>query len=295
MKKLFLIFGGLLVFVVSTGFIALEITKQQVKSRTQENVERVTREIIEKEEGNLTQEEIDSRIQEEIKKEIEGRTKQIVGQIFEGGSKSLQNRHKVKWAGHEFEVAYLDTSQYVTTGNKSITFTNNGWYAPSYSMPRSMLLDANLNKKSKVRITADFEGEMKSTNEDCTEYCITTEQYHFSEFAIYIVDESGNKQGTRVLGTRHNIVQGNKRDKYKFTELTVENTGDEIVVMDSTGYRISYSKDFKYITTEAGRELNRGADYGQVHQDQKWRLGINCHVNGEGYCRLTIKEIQIVE
>ena len=89
---------------------------------------------------------------------------------------------------------------------------------------------------------ADFEGEMKSANESCTGACITTEKYHFSEFGIYMIDESGNRQGMRVLGTRHNVVQGNNKDKYKFTGLTVENTGSEIVVTDSTGYQIKYRR-----------------------------------------------------
>lgn len=294
MKKLFLI-TGILVFIVVAGFIAVEITKQQVKRITKKQDERIIRELVEREPGSLTQEEINRRVQEEIDRITEQRTNDIFNRILKGWySDSLQNLHQTKWAGHEFEVAYLDTSQYQTTGNKDIKFTGNGWYAPSYSLPRSKLLDVNLNQKVKVKITADFEGQMKSTNEDCTGFCITTERYHFSEFGIYMIDESGNRKGMRVLGTRHNIVQGNNKDKYNFTELIVENTGDEIIVTDSTGFKISYTRDFKYVTTVAGRELNEGGDYGKFNQDQKWMLGINCHVNGEGYCKLEIKEIQIM-
>ena len=211
-----------------------------------------------------------------------------------GKFQSLKNVHKVNWVGHEFEIAYLDTLQYKNTGNKDIKFTDNGWYAPSYSLPRSKLLDVNLNQKVKVKIKANFEGEMRSTNEDCTGHCITTERYHFSEFGIYMNDESGNRQGMRVLGTRDSIINGNKRDKYNFTEFTVENTGEEIIISDNTGFEISYSMDFNYVTNEAGvREVNIGGNYGKLNQDQKWMLGINCHVNGEGYCKLEIKEIVV--
>ncbi len=223
-----------------------------------------------------------------------GFTLQQVLKSLGGNFKSLKNVHKTNWVGHEFEVAYLDTLQYKNTGNKDIKFTNNGWYSPSYSLPRSKLLDINVNQKIKVKIKADFEGEMKSTNENCIGNCIITEDYHFSEFGIYMIDESGNRQGMRVLGTRNNIIQGNTRDKYKFNELIIENTGEEIILMDNTGFKITYSKDFNYVTTEAGKELNNGGNYGKLNQDQKWMLGINCHVNGEGYCKLELKEI-IVE
>lgn len=291
---------GILVFILVASFIAVEITKQQIKRITKSETERITREVIKARTANLTQEEIERQTQEEIDRITEERTREITNQILGGNSKSIQNLHQVTWAGHEFEVAYLDTSQYQTTGNKDIKFTDSGWYAPSYSLPRSRLLDANLNQKAKVRITADFEGEMKSTNEGCTGYCITTERYHFSEFGIYMIDESGNRQGMRVLGTRHNIVQGNNKDKYKFTELTVENNGDEIIVTDSTGFEIRYSRDFYYVTTkDGGKEKNQGrftySPSGTLNTNQKWFLGINCHVNGEGYCKLDVKEIQVIE
>ena len=265
MKKLILIIT-IAIFIVVTGFVTVTITRQIFESAT----------------DNLSQEQLNNLT-----------PKDIINQLAGDRLTSLGSLHKTNLAGHEFELAYLNTQQYKTTGNKDIAFTKSGWYAPSYSMPRSKLLDVNLNQKIKLKITADFEGEMKSSNVDCTEYCITTERYHFSEFGIYIIDEDGNRQGIRVLGTRHNIAQGNSREKYKFTQLIVENTGEEIVITDSTGYTLAYSKDFKYITTEAGKELNRGGDYGKLNPDQKLMLGINCHVNGEGYCKLTIKEIQI--
>lgn len=265
MKKIVLIIA-VVIFVIIAGFITITITRQ----------------IFEKETAFLTQGQKDSLT-----------PKDIINHLVGKRLSKVENLHKVRWAGHEFQVGYLNTLQYQTTGNKDIKFTSNGWYAPSYSLPRSTLLDVDISQKVKLKITADFEGEMKSTNTDCTGYCITTESYHFSEFGIYIVDESGNRQGMRVLGTRHNIVQGNNKEKYHFTGLTLENTGDEIIVTDSTGYTFSYSRDLKYITTSAGRELNTGGSYGKVNLDQKWMLGINCHVNGEGYCKLNVKEIQI--
>ena len=267
MKKLYWVIG-VLIFIVVAGFITVTITRQVI--------ERVTSGLTQEQKDNLT-------------------PKDIVNHIVGERLNKVENLHKVTWAGHEFRVGYLDTAQYQTTGNKNITFSDNGWYAPSYSLPRSTLLDVNLNQKVKVKITADFEGEMKSSNDDCIGYCITTEKYHFSEFGIYMIDESGNRQGMRVLGTRHNIIQGNNKKQYNFTQLIVENTGDAIIVTDSTGFTISYSRDFKYVTTEAGKELNRGGDYGKLNQDQKWMLGINCHVNGDGNCKLEIKKIEVLK
>ncbi|MDP3661513.1 MAG: hypothetical protein Q8R17_01515 [bacterium] len=209
-----------------------------------------------------------------------------------GLNAKVVNVKKRIWAGHEFETGILKTGQYKTDGNTAIQFSDSGWYAPSYSLPRSTLLDVNLNQKNKVRVSAIFEGEMKSKNTDCTDRCITTESYHFSEFGIYLVDESGHRQGMRVLGTRHNIVQGNSRTAYKFTELTLENTGTDIILTDSTGFVISYSADLKYVSSPGGvREENKGGSYGVLNPREKWRLGINCHVNGEGYCKLNIKEV----
>lgn len=220
------------------------------------------------------------------------------GQVFRsfgGYIQILKDAHKVNWAGHEFEVAYLDNYQYKHSGNRNIKFIENGWYAPSYSLPRSKLLDVNLNQKIKIKIKADFEGEMKSTNENCINNCILTGDYQFIESGIYMIDESGNKQGMRLLGTRENIVQGNIRDKYHFTELTIENTGDEIIVTDDTGFKISYSRDFKSVSTGSGKEQNTGGGYYKtLNPNQKWVLGINCHVNAEGYCKLKVNEI-IVE
>lgn len=176
---------------------------------------------------------------------------------------------------------------------------NDGFRAGSYSMPRTKLLDVNLNQKIKVKIKADFEGKLDGSiadsNKDCAGFCRTTEQYHFSEFGIYAIDEDGNKQGLRVLGTRHNITAGNSRKEFAFTKLTIQNTGEEIIVTDNTGFKVLYTKDLNYAIGEAGKKIYVGADYGEVNQNQKWFLGINSHVNGEGYTKLKIKEIQVIK
>ena len=297
MKKIFWI-AGILVFILVAGFIAVQITKQQIKRITQKETERFTKELIEKRIGDTTHEEIKKLTQEEIDKISEERTKQIMNQIL-GGKPEVVNVQQVNWAGHTFETGVLSTSQYKTDGNKDVKFTDKGFYAPSYSLPRSKLLDVNINQKTKVKITADFEGEMKSSNEGCTGYCITTESYHFSEFGLYLIDESGNKMGMRVLGTRHNIARGNDKTEYKFTGFEIENTEGEIMLTDSTGFKINYSEDFAYVTSPgAGKEMNNGrytySPSGSLNPSEKWFLGINCHVNGVGYCKLEIKEIQII-
>ncbi len=212
-----------------------------------------------------------------------------------GKFQSLDNVHKVNWAGHEFEVAYLDTLQYKTTGNKNIEFTEKGWHAPSYSMPRSRLLDVNLNEKVKVTIKANFEGEMTSSNEDCTDFCMTTERYHFSEFPIYIGDEDWHRKPMKIFGTRESPDEGNVRNTYNFpVEFTVENNNTNIIFSDNSGFKRTFSKDLKYILHESGEIVSARASYGEVNTDQKYFLVINCHVNAEGYCKLNIKEI-IVE
>lgn len=209
----------------------------------------------------------------------------------------VENSHEVTWAGHVFEVGQLRTPQYKSDG--VVEFTGDGFKAGSYSMPRTKLLDVNLNQKIKVKIKADFEGRLDdsiaNSNEDCLGFCITTERYHFSEIAIYAIDEDGNKQGLRVLGTRLNITRGNSRKDFAFTELTIENTGERIIVTDNTGFKVSLTKDLNYAIGEDGKDIYVGADYGEMNQDQKWVLGINSHVNGEGFSRLKIKEIQVVK
>lgn len=272
---------AILIFIVVAGFITINITKRVYSSVFQQVAKSIT--------GKET----------DVSKVSPDDLKVLVGSRT---SKWVDVKH-VTWAGHKFEIGKLSTQQYETSGNDSIQFTDSGWHAPSFSMPRSKLLDVNLNEKVKLKITADFEGGLKNmgiVNKDCGENinwygakCLTTEAYHFSEFATYLIDEDGNKRALRILGTRQNIVQGNIRERYNFSDLTVENMGEEIVVTDNTGFKLSYSKDFKYVTTDGGREANRGSNYGELNPNQKWMLGINCHVNGLGFCKLEIKDIQI--
>ncbi|MBI3535306.1 MAG: hypothetical protein HY072_07455, partial [Deltaproteobacteria bacterium] len=119
-----------------------------------------------------------------------------------GKAARVVNIKKLTWAGHEFETGVLSTGQYKTDGNKDVKFTESGFYAPSYALPRSKLMDVNLNEKVKVKIAGTFEGQMDSPNTDCTGFCMTKEKYHFSEFGIYLIDESGNRQGIGGVGTR---------------------------------------------------------------------------------------------
>jgi hypothetical protein len=180
-----------------------------------------------------------------------------------------------------------------------VEFTNDGFRAGSYAMPRTRLLDVNLNQKIKVKIKADFEGglddSIANSNEGCEGWCITTEQYHFSELGIYAIDEDGNKQGLRMFGTRRSIAEGNSSKDFAFTELTIENTGDEIIVTDNTGHKVLLTADLNYATGAGGEKIYVGADYGEMNQDQNWFLGINSHANGEGYTKLKIKEIQVIK
>lgn len=280
MKKVFWIVF-VLIFIVVAGFIATKITKVVITKviRTQMGNSELA--------GKTTQTEFDQIVDNQFKIIISG--------IFR--RPRVENSHEVTWAGHVFKVGQLRTSQYKSDG--AVEFTSDGFKAGSYSMPRTTLLDINLNQKTKIKIKADFEGRlddsMANSNEDCLGWCITSERYHFSEFAIYAIDEDGNKQGLRALGTRHNIVRGNSRKDFAFTELTIENTGERIIVTDNTGFKVSYTKDLNYLIDEGGKDIYIGADYGEMNQNQKWFLGINSHVNGEGYTKLKIKEIQIIK
>lgn len=273
---------GVLVFVVVAGFIAIEITKMVVRGIMKAKME-----------NSIL---ADKTTQAEFDQIVDDNVKIIINGIFR--QPKVENPHEVTWAGHVFEVEQLRTSQYKSDG--TVEFTNDGFRAGSYSMPRTKLLDVNLNQKIKVKIKADFEGRLDSSaansNENCVGFCITTERYHFSEFGIYLLDESTGKMGMRVLGTRHNTVRGNSRKEFKFTELTVENTGDEVILTDSSGNKLIYSKDFAYVTGEAGKGPNTGTgNYGKLSPNEKWVLGINSHINGEGYSKLKIKEIQVIK
>ncbi|MBI4010049.1 MAG: hypothetical protein HY361_02545 [Candidatus Aenigmarchaeota archaeon] len=201
---------------------------------------------------------------------------------------------EVTWAGHPFEIGKLSTFQYPTSGNAGIQFTDKGFYAPSYSLPRSKLLDVNMNQKIKVKVTGNFEGQlynMSTVNAGCGKNinyygakCLTTEAYHFSEICIYLVDSKETKYGIRCLGTRHNLIQGNIREHFKFDWFTVENTGKGVIVEDSSGIKLDFIDD---MTTEHS--------ISSLDKNDKWRLRINSHVNGEGWSRVEINDIEIVK
>lgn len=271
----------IVVFVVVAGFIAREITKGVITKIMREKME----------ESGMTS----KTTQTEFDRIVDAQFKIIVKGIFI--KPKVENPHEVTWAGHLFEVGQLRTSQYKSDG--TVEFTDDGFEAESYAMPRTKLLDINLNQKIKVKIKADFEGglddSISNSNKECVGFCITTEQYHFTEFGIYAIDEDGNKQGLRVFGTRQNITEGNSRKDFAFSELTIENTGERIIVTDNTGFKVSFTKDLNYAAGEGGKDIYVGADYGEMDQNQKWVLGINSHVNGEGYTKLKIKEIQVIK
>ena len=261
MKKLFLIIGGL-IFIVIAALITVTVSK------------RITDEIVPDGVGKPSALEI----------------KRLVG----GATGKATSTSQVTWAGHLFEIARLSTLQYDTSGNKDIKFTENGFAAPSFSLPRSKLLDVNMNQKIKIKVIGNFEGQlenMDTVNKDCNEKinwhgakCLTTEEYHFSEICIYLVDSKETKYGVRCLGTRDSITRGNIREHFNFDWFTLENTGQGIIFNDSSGFKLDLTND-----TQTEHKLT------DLDKNDEWRLRINSHVNGIGYSKLEISEIQIMK
>lgn len=270
MKKIFLIIG-VLIFIVVTVFITIKITRSIFNNVTQNVVETAT--------GGANNSTPDS-------------LKQL-WQAWENTSNKPVDVRRVTWAGHLFEIGKLSTSQYDNSGNDGIQFTDNGFSAPSFSLPRSKLLDVNMNKKIKIKVSGNFEGKLDNidtVNKDCGEEtnwygakCLTTEAYHFSEICIYLVDSKEAKYGIRCLGTRDSIIKGNIRETFKFKWFTVENTGKGIIFEDSSGFKLDLTQD---LTTE--HKLS------SLDKNDEWRLRINSHVNGVGYSKLEISEIKIL-
>lgn len=256
MKKLFLIVG-VLIFIVVAYFITVEITKR----------------IFEKETASLTQEEVDRLT-----------PKEILNHIVGGDSQNFDNLHKVTWAGYNFEVAKLKSPYYKSDGK--VEWTNNGFIARDFSMPRSKLLDVNMNQKIKIKVIANMEGKLESDVSDCKDdACFNEHEYPFAEFATYFVDSRDSyeiKYGIALVGTRDRIAAGHARSEFKLDWFTVENTGKEIIFEDSSGRKIVTDENSP---TEQKLSI--------LDRDDKWRLRINSHVNGMGYTKLEIKEIQI--
>lgn len=255
MKKLFLIIGAL-VFIVVTYFITVGITKKIVEEKTE----------------GLTQQEIDRLT-----------PKEIINQMIGGDSQNFDNLHQVIWAGHNFEVAKLNSPYYKSDG--VVEWTSNGFIAHDYSMPRSKILDVNMNQKIKIKVIGNFEGKLESDVPDCTsEDCLFENSYPFAEFAIYFVDSRDSyeiKYGIALIGTRDRIAIGHARSEFKFDWFTVENTGKEIIFEDSSGRKLVLDE-----SSQTHQQLN------VLNPKDEWSLRINSHVNGKGYTKLEIKEIQ---
>ena len=195
----------------------------------------------------------------------------------------LENVHKVTWAGHNFEVAQLRSPDYKSDG--SVEWTSNGFIAHDYSMPRTKLLDVNMNQKIKVKVIANMEGRLDSDVSDCKPDRCKEFDYPFSEFALYFVDSKDSheiKYGFALIGTEDNIAVGNVRDTFKADWFSVENAGDRIIFEDSSGRKIVGDEN-----SPTEHKLSK------LNQNDEWRLRINSHVNGVGYTKLEIKEIQV--
>lgn len=244
-------------FVVVAYFITVEITKR----------------IFEKETEGLTEEEVDSLT-----------PKEILNHIVGGDSQNFDNLHQVTWAGHNFEVAKLKSPYYKSDG--IVEWIDNGFLAHDYSMPRSKILDVNMNQKIKIKVIANMEGKLDSVVPDCKDdACFNEHEYPFAEFAIYFVDSRDDyeiKYGIALFGTRDRISTGHTRNQFKSEWFAVENTGKEIIFEDSSGRRFVLDENSP---TEHKLSI--------LNKDDEWRLRINSHVNGMGYTKLEIKEIQI--
>lgn len=201
-----------------------------------------------------------------------------------GDSQNFDNLHKVSWAGHNFEVAKLRSPYYKSDG--MIEWIDNGFIAHDYSMPRSKMLDVNMNQKIKIKVIGNFEGKLESDVPDCaSENCLSEHDYPFAEFAIYFVDSRDSyeiKYGIALIGTRDRITAGHARSEFKFDWFSVENTGKEIIFEDNLGRKLVFDKN-----TPSEHKLS------DLNQDDEWKLRINSHVNGIGYTKLTISEVEI--
>ena len=208
----------------------------------------------------------------------------IANYVSGGRLNRVDNLHQVSWAGHNFEVSQLRDVNYKSDGK--IEWTDNGFLAHDYSMPRSKLLDVNMNQKIKIKVTANMEGKLESDVPKCTtDACFFDHSYPFAEFGVYFVDNKDDGEirfGIALIGTRDRIALGNARNKFKFDWFSVENTGKEIIFEDSSGRKFALDKNTR--TNHTLSELNQG---------DEWRLRINSHVNGKGYTKLEIKEIQV--
>ena len=185
----------------------------------------------------------------------------------------------VEWADHTFSIAKTGNVEFVENGFKVFGRSNN-----DDGLATSKLVDVNMNQRIKVTVVGDFEGKYVSGE--------------WSEFAIYLAEKDAaffdKKAGIALLGSRDNVAQSdaprageNVRDEFKFEWFSVENTGDKIIIEDSSGRVI---------------EENRGTEKSSSHNvferldsEKEWNIRINSHVKGEGETSLNVKEIIVEE
>lgn len=271
----------ILIFLVIAGVIAYSIFQVVARQIITKNVEWQIRGVLNNTEGNLPKAEFEKKVTEEIDKVVKFRTDHILNRIIRLSPDRMTDIQKTTWAGHSFETADLRSIQYRSGG--PIEWTGNGFVAGGSTMPRTKLLDVDFNQKIKVIIIANMEGELNSDNSHCKiPSCIIDSEYNFVELPVYLMDNDETKYGLRVLGTRHNIIQGNTRNKFKFTWFSVENTGKSIIFEDSGGTRLT--SDEIIVSSSKPSDLN---------PNDPWRLRINADVNGDGYAKLEIKEIRV--
>jgi hypothetical protein len=258
MKKIIFIVAGL-IFIAVTVLITINITKK----------------IIEKETAGLTQAQKENLT-----------SKDILNHVLGGRLNKAENIRQVTWAGFDFEISQFRDINYKSDGN--IEWIENGFIAHDYSLPQSKLLNVNMNQKIKIKVIANMEGSLESDVPDCTtESCFFKHEYPFAEFAIYFVDSRDHgeiRYGIALIGTRDRIAAGHARDEFKFDWFSVENTGKQIIFEDSSGRRLVFDEN-----------SNTYHNLSDLNQDDEWRLRINSHVNGKGYTKLEIKEIQVVK
>lgn len=265
MKKIIILVVGVLIVIGVTVAITLGITKEQVEQITRAEIERV---------DGIT--DIPPR---ELQSIVDERFGEILNRVFRRAK--ARNVHQVTWVGHRFEVGELKDPNYDSSG--TVELLADGFRGGSHSLPRTKLLDLNLNQPMTLKVTADISGELESPNPDCvTTLCRTGRRYRFAEVALYLIDREGARFGVALLGTRDHIRAGNGRSEFKFTEFTIENTGQAIIFTDSSGRRI--------VSDAISETEHRLSD---LKTDGEWRLGINSHTNGEGYTEVRIKAIEI--
>lgn len=118
MKKIFWIVG-ILVFILIAGFIAVEITKYQIKRITQRETERITKEIVGEETERITQEEID-RITKERTREITNQILGVTEQPEEAECKLTPKQREFSY-GQYYKGPLIDTHVHMPVASKIVS------------------------------------------------------------------------------------------------------------------------------------------------------------------------------